>query len=240
MAENRRDRDRRFYFSRGQMFLLGAAFTLASLSIFLLGMYVGKSIEARKMVKPAEPLLKFPVNPSAQAPAAPLSSQAKDDPVVFENPTKVATAQPLVVENSKPGQTAEPAAKTETGAVTESKASVKEIAPVKAAEKKAEKKTDKAPPEPAKKAAADDSDAKDSSKNWRVQVNAYPDEQSAKQLVDRLKNKSYNAYVTEVRNKGKIWYRVSVGKYDSREEADKVLESLKAKENFTKAFATTR
>ncbi len=48
-----------------------------------------------------------------------------------------------------------------------------------------------------------------------------------KQLVDRLKNKGYNAYVTEVQNKDKTWFRVSVGKFGSREEADKIVETLK-------------
>jgi cell division septation protein DedD len=234
MAENRRERDKRFYYSRGQMFLLGGAFTLASITIFLLGIYVGKSIEARKVVKPDEPLLKFPVNPPAQAPGAAPSGQGADEQAVFENQTKVvAGAQPLVEENPKPAKSAEPAVKTE--AVKDSKAPVKDTVPQKVVEKKAEK----APAEPTTTAAAE-GDAKDSSKNWRVQVNAYPDELSAKQLVDRLKNKSYNAYVTEAQNKGKTWYRVSVGKYGSREEADKMLEILKAKENFTKAFAATK
>ena len=34
MAENRRGKENRFYFSRGQMVLLGGAFTLASLVIY--------------------------------------------------------------------------------------------------------------------------------------------------------------------------------------------------------------
>ena len=229
MAENRRDRDKRFYFSRGQMILLGGAFTLAAITIFLLGMFVGTSIEARKMVKADEPLVRFPVKSSAQAPA----SSPDGEPTVFENQTKVTAAQPLAEETPKAANAPDSAAKTE---VKEKQAPVKEAPPVKAAEKKAEK----APPEPAKKATADEGDAKDAGKNWRIQINAYPDELSAKQLVDRLNNKSYNAYITEVRNKGKIWYRVSVGKYASREEADKMLETLKVKENFTKAFATTR
>jgi len=44
MAENRRGKENRFYFSRGQMVLLGAAFTVASVIIFFLGMFVGKGI----------------------------------------------------------------------------------------------------------------------------------------------------------------------------------------------------
>jgi cell division septation protein DedD len=71
-------------------------------------------------------------------------------------------------------------------------------------------------------------------------VNAYPDERSAKLLVDRLKNKGYNAYVSEVQNRGRTWYRVSVGRFHSREEAEKTVETLKAKENHLQAFAASK
>ncbi len=97
-----------------------------------------------------------------------------------------------------------------------------------------ESKADK--PEPAAESAKSESiDAE--GKVWRAQVDAFPDERSAKQLVDRLKNKGYNAYVNEVEFRGKPWYRVSVGKYGSREEADKIVGALKDKENYAKAFA---
>ena len=75
---------------------------------------------------------------------------------------------------------------------------------------------------------------------WRAQVNAFPDERSAIQLVDRLKNKGYNAYVSDVQNRGKTWYRVSVGRYDSREQAEKIADALRTKENHPKAFAASK
>ena len=71
-----------------------------------------------------------------------------------------------------------------------------------------------------------------------MQVNAFPDEKSGKVSVDRLKNKGYNAYLMEARNNGKLWYRVRVGEFSSREEAERIADILKSKENFTKAFAT--
>lgn len=236
MAENRKERDKRFYYSRGQMMLLGAAFTAASAAIFFLGMYVGKSIEARKMVKGEEPLIKVPVKPAGQVPAPPVAGSPKEE-TVYESDTKTALTQPPVEAKAKEAKEvketpeAKAAAKTET---KEKKNPAKEPPVAKAAEKAAEK----APP--VDTAKVDDGESKDAGKNWRVQVNAYPDELSAKQVVDRLKNKGYNAYFTEVRYKGKIWYRVNVGKYSSKEEAEKMRESLKTKENFAKAFATAK
>ncbi|HMF47322.1 MAG TPA: SPOR domain-containing protein, partial [Candidatus Saccharimonadales bacterium] len=96
--------------------------------------------------------------------------------------------------------------------------------------------------EDAKKRAESESPAhaKDQVQVWRAQVNAFPDDKAAKQLVERLKNKGYNAYITEFQNRGKPWYRVSVGKYSSREEADKVVESLKNDGSFTTAFSASK
>jgi cell division septation protein DedD len=91
-----------------------------------------------------------------------------------------------------------------------------------------------------KTSSTENAQGKEAGTSWTVQVNAFPDANSAKIWVDRLKNKGYNAYVTEVRNQDKVWYRVRVGHYDTRSEAEKIEETLKTKENFTKAFATSR
>ncbi|HEX9146063.1 MAG TPA: hypothetical protein VGA09_17460, partial [Candidatus Binatia bacterium] len=69
MADNRRGKDRHYYFTLGQMVLLGAAFILTSAVIFFLGIFIGQGIEARKMVRPEEPLVKIPVKPSVEGSA---------------------------------------------------------------------------------------------------------------------------------------------------------------------------
>ena len=86
MAENRRGKENRFYFSRGQMVLLGAAFTLATVVIFFLGIFVGKSIEERKLLKKEEPLVKIPVKPgSAEPSAAPAPPPQPRDEITFND-----------------------------------------------------------------------------------------------------------------------------------------------------------
>jgi cell division septation protein DedD len=236
MAENRRGKENRFYFSRGQMVLLGGAFTLASLVIFILGIFVGKGIEERKLVKREEPLVKIPVKPGAQESSAAATPQAKDEITFNDSLPPVGGTVALAEEKPKETKAAEKVAAQE---VKEKTIPLKpEALPAKVAEKHVEKvalaenapkKTDSAP-----------GDTKELGKTWRAQVNAYPDDRSAKQIVDRLKNKGYNAYVTEVQNRGKTWYRVSVGKYTSHDEADKVAELLRGKENFPKTFVASR
>ena len=222
MAENRRGKENRYYYSRGQMVLLGGAFTLAALVIFFLGMFVGMGVEERKIFKKEEPLVKIPVRPEG-APAGGGAAQKKDE-ITFNDP-EVKSAAPRLAEERAKEKPPE-------------KIAIAEAPAVKAVEKKTEKVATDAAPKKAESPA--NAEAGDQGKVWRAQVNAFPDERSAVQLVDRLKNKGYNAYVSEVQNRGKTWYRVSVGLYDRREEADKIVEALRTKENHPKAFAATK
>ena len=226
MAENRRGKENRFYFNRGQMVLLGAAFVFASVIIFALGVFVGKNIEGRKLFKPEEPLVKLPVKPGAQEPTA-ATAPPKNEITFNDGLPRSAAAAALEApsRSEKPVQTA-------------AKENLKSEA-ARSREKNTEKSAtaeDSAKKPEAKKAG----DAAEAGKVWRAQVNDFPDDRSAKQIVDRLRNKGYNAYVTEVENRGRTWYRVNVGKYQTREEADKVAERLRTKENYPKAFAATR
>ena len=222
MAENRRGKENRFYFSRGQMVLLGGAFTLASLVIFLIGMFVGRGIEERKIAKREEPLVKIPLRPESKTTDG-VAAPQKDE-ITFNDALSKAPAAPLAEEKAKPEKPPEKIAKAEVTAP------------------KPDKKSEKVKAEATleKTEASANAEAADAGKVWRAQVNAFPDERSAKLLVDRLKNKCYNAYVSETQNRGKTWYRVSVGRYNSREEAEKIVEALRTTENHPKAFAASK
>lgn len=232
MAENRRGKENRFYFSRAQMVLLGAGFTLAAAIIFVLGLFVGKSIEARKLVKKEEPLVRIPVKPGTPQPGGASAAQARDEITFNDSPAKAAAPAAAQEKSAE-------AKRIEKDAPEEKKQEIAKPAArtVKASETKEVKSS---PSDGDAKKAESAPEQKDQNKVWRAQVNAFPDERSAKQIVDRLKNKGYNAYVTEVQNRGKSWFRVSVGRYNSREEADKMVEVLRSKENFPKAFAASR
>jgi cell division septation protein DedD len=234
MAENRRGKENRFYFSRGQMVLLGAAFTLSSLIIFFLGIFVGKGIEERMSVKKEEPLVKIPVKPSAQDAS---TAAAPRDEIAFNDALPSAGGAEASADEKpkdvKPVESAALVAAKEKGTAPRPS-----VLPPKAVEKNVDKATPSQ--DASKKLEPINPEPQDAAKSWRAQVNAYPDERSAKLIVDRLKNKGYNAYFNEVQNNGKTWYRVSVGKYASRNEAEKVLASLQGKENFPKAFVTSK
>lgn len=238
MAENRRGKDRRYFFTLAQMVLLGTGFAVTCIIVFVLGIVIGKGIEARKAVRPEEPVVKIPIKPSAQGSAG-AAAAPKEELTFYETLTKSPQSPPKVDASGEdkandsakpPKRTAAKDGKPENGRAAASGSR-------RQTENRPEQTT---PVATAATQASELADGKEVAKVWTVQVNAYPDERSARQLVDRLKNKGYNALMTETRNNGKIWYRVRVGRYGSREEADRAVEELKDKEKFERAFATSR
>ncbi|HET9915538.1 MAG TPA: hypothetical protein VFQ89_00410, partial [Candidatus Binatia bacterium] len=111
MAENRRGKDSRYFLSRGQMIILGGAFTLASLVIFLIGMMVGKVIEERKILKKDEPLVKMPVKPAG---AAGGGAGKSDEITFYDTLAKSRSSQALAEQPTKEAnQEAEKTARSE-------------------------------------------------------------------------------------------------------------------------------
>jgi cell division septation protein DedD len=229
MAENRKGKDKRFYFSRGQFLLLGCGFSVSSMIVFFLGMLVGQGMEERKIVKPAEPAMRIPIRPTQGANSG--TAASKEEITFYDTLTRPAPAQARSEEETREAKKAEKNSKADSREIRLS--AKQEVASV------AKRAEDKPAPAASKPRPAE-ADAKESRKPWTVQVNAFPDENSAKTWVDRLRDKGYNAYLSESRSQGRVWYRVRVGRFESRDEAEKTQESLKRKEHLAKAFATSR
>jgi cell division septation protein DedD len=229
MAENRKGKDKRFYFSRGQFVLLACGFSVVCVVVFFLGMLAGQGMEERKIVKPAEPVMKIPVRPTQGSNSA--LAGPKEEITFYDTLTRTAPAQVRAEEEAREARKAEKNSKAES---RENRLPARqEVASV------AKRAEDKPAPAAGKPRPTED-DTKESRKPWTVQVNAFPDEKSAKTLVDRLRDKGYNAYLAESQVQGRVWYRVRVGRFESRDEAEKTQESLKRKEHLAKAFATSR
>jgi DedD protein len=229
MAENRKAKDKRYYLSRGQLILLGGGFAVVSVIVFFLGMLVGKSIEERKVIKPPEPLVRMPVRPIAQG-ASSTPAQPREEMTFYETLTKSAATPAL--SDEPPKEIKKNTDKTVKLEPKDSNASAREGSAAKVRKLEEKPTTTLKRPQPLENS--------DASKSWTVQVNAFPDEKSAKNWVDRLKEKGYKAFSTEVRTNGRVWYRVRVGRFNSREEAEKIEDTLRTKENMPNSFATSR
>lgn len=75
---------------------------------------------------------------------------------------------------------------------------------------------------------------------YAVQVASSQSEEKALALVNRLKAQGYPAYIEEVELKGKKWYRVRVGSFRNRDDAQKLVDKLKEKEGLKDAMVWKR
>ncbi|HPN37566.1 MAG TPA: SPOR domain-containing protein [Melioribacteraceae bacterium] len=58
------------------------------------------------------------------------------------------------------------------------------------------------------------------------QVSAFKSKKVAEKEVNAIKNKKFNAYITEHKDKKATWYRVRIGDFDTLQEAENSLKSF--------------
>ncbi|MFH1728488.1 MAG: SPOR domain-containing protein [Pseudomonadota bacterium] len=74
--------------------------------------------------------------------------------------------------------------------------------------------------------------SKFSGKGFTIQVNSFKDKNQADKAVSKLKEKGYTAYIMKKYiDESGLWYRVRVGQFVTREEAEKYAALLKNSEN---------
>lgn len=261
MAENRKDRESGlYYFSKGQLVVVATGFTATCVLVFLLGILIGQGLEERKLRKQEEPLVKVPLQPLTPGSKPGQGAPGKDELTFYDTLGKTPSGaqsggRPPAKEAKAADKPAKPEVKPELKELTEAPEAkpAKEIkiakttataeapAAVQKAKTKMEKEaaTEDNTPEPAQK-PAEEAKTETAQRQWTVQVNAFPDERSAQRLVERLKQKGYDAYLVTANIKGRDWYRVRVGHFASRGQTKELLEDLQTKENFTKAIAVSR
>ena len=77
-----------------------------------------------------------------------------------------------------------------------------------------------------------------SGKKWSVQISAAPAKDVADSLAQRLIAKGYNGYVAQAEVKGQTYYRVRVGPFAAREEAESARQALARQEDYRDAYLT--
>ena len=74
---------------------------------------------------------------------------------------------------------------------------------------------------------------------WSVQVAAFRSEQDANRLARVLQDRGWEAYVTSAEVGAVTLYRINVGRFRTREAAERLLLKLKDKEAYTTAFVAS-
>ena len=253
MADNRKSNSQ-YFLSRAQVIVLTVAFTITCVAAFVLGMVIGQGIEERKVLQREEPLVKLALPPGTAGSKGGPGAAAKDDLTFYDTLGQPSPAAPPVKEAKAAEKTAKTAKETKAAretrlAARETKSATKEAKPavkeIKPAAAEAPPAAETAPEGGAAEKASSTAEAKKPEplpreSGWTVQVNAYPEEKTAQRLVERLKEKGYDAYMVVSNVKGRTWYRVRVGKFSTREEAKKQQEELQTNENLTKTVTVSR
>jgi cell division septation protein DedD len=71
---------------------------------------------------------------------------------------------------------------------------------------------------------------------WSVQVNASRNQTDSLKLAKKLKDKGYDTQVVEAHVQGRTWYRVRVGHFATKQDAQALLNILKSKEGLGRAL----
>jgi DedD protein len=198
-----------------QLVFLFMATTVVSVVIFLCGVLVGRSVQA-------DGIGGSPVTEVAADPA-PVSQQLPTEPPAAEPPTP-ATEDLLTY----PDRLASPKATTEK---------LKDDAPAKSDSPRASAADDvskpSAPSRPNEPPVASPAAQGARPGTWIVQVVSLRDRAAAAQIVQRLKNKGYPAFLVAPTSGGPTQlYKVQVGRYGDRAEAQQVQARLKREEQF--------
>jgi cell division septation protein DedD len=193
------------HLSGKQLVFLFMATTVVSVIIFLLGVQVGRGVPVQRSSEP-------PMESAAAAPNQPSSSAAPPG------------AGPPA---------AEPPPPADDGANLSYKERLEEPTPPKETLKQAEPSAaEKRPaPAPAPPPATEPVAGAPQRGTWVLQVHALRDAKVANGIVQRLSKKGYPAFVVSSGAPTSM-YRVFVGRYQDRSEAERVAERLRKEEQF--------
>ena len=195
-----------------QLVFLFMAATVVSVVIFLCGVLVGRGVRLeRGTVADVAPLTSVAETTPPQSTPAPAPTPAGSDPTV-------ATPPPAVDELSYFNR------------LDKGKAPVEQLKP--APDKAAPSVEKPAPPAAAKAPPAEAMAPEPSGQGFAVQIAALNVRSEAEAIAKRLASKGYAAYVLSPANGTPAVYRVRVGKFPTRREAETVAGRLQKEEQF--------
>ena len=205
------------HLSGKQLFALFMATVVVSVVIFLIGVFVGRNVRAQQaaaaehLSDSAAALTPAPVRQPAPAPAASESALEAAEP-----PTPPAETDELSYKRRLEGPSSSESLKTPAPAPP---------APPQATQ------TRTATPAPAPQAAAAGTIGTPQPGTWVIQIHVLRDRTAANGIVRRLIAKGYPAFLVAA-GPPTSSYKVQVGRYKDKDEAQKVIERLKKEEQF--------
>jgi cell division septation protein DedD len=209
--------------SKKQLVFLFMATTVVSVVIFLCGVLVGRNVRGDSLLA-AESNKRPSTSGAGISSEQPTPSPAPDVPAPADRPltydTRLSGEKP-VAENLKARTESGAAAEVPTPAVTPPARDAKVETPSKPVAPAPAPAPAAAAPQPAQPGV------------WAVQVVALTDRAAATAVVQRLHAKGYPAFLVSPQAGAPVQnYKVQVGKFDDRAEAEQIAGRLKKEEQF--------
>ena len=199
----------------GQSLTLIFGFVLGSVMIFALGIWVGRefSRQGREDERPVvvRPVATLPVRPVAGAAATPPPTGDRTPGQADERPTRPRLVPPT------------PTA-TSTQTVAPTRTSTRRQQPTRTMPREVQT------PVQTRRIATEASGGM-----WTVQAATTNDQVQALVAARRLRSKGYDAFTAQTDIGGVIWYRIQVGKFADKKEAEEMAARLR-KEGMVAAF----
>ena len=229
-----------------QLVFLFMAATVVSVVIFLCGVLVGRGVRAERAVSDStvatngEPTPAPPPSTPAQPPAGSDPTAAQPPPPTSEDltyfsrlekqtPTQEQLKPPAAEHKAPAAEHKAPAAPREAAA-TIGKSPAPPAVERRTHEPERTAPREAAPPKEASKAAA--AEAPPAGDGFAVQIAALNVRSEADAIAKRLSSKGYTAYVMSPANGTPSVYRVRVGKFPTRREAESIAAKLQKEEQF--------
>jgi cell division septation protein DedD len=225
----------------GQAFLLVFGFLIASVIIFLFGMWVGRDLTESRLSE--EPVVQLPV-PSRPTPGGAAGAAAEGVGQEFYADLKkkayeqlrtpaAATVSPTHESLRLPTPTGQLARDTPTQALPTPTRTLPALRPTQPAPPPPTRAAAPAPPTAAPREAG-------AGGPWTVQVGATMDSNEALAITLRLRGLGFEAYTVQAPLRGQTWYRIRVGRFASRDEARAVEGRLRQTGEFKGAYVTSQ
>ncbi|HUF41551.1 MAG TPA: SPOR domain-containing protein [Verrucomicrobiae bacterium] len=225
--------ERRFYFAQGQFAVLVAMFALSLGVIFFLGILTGESLHKKATAGYKSPLVSFTAGPRLPEPAATRSAVVepvplRDAALQAAEAVSETAVKPVVKTDNSQGDGVNGA----LPAGPKYAVSARLTPTVKA-------NRDAPPAVDAEFHAADGvTPNRERGASWTVQLAANREKALTEKQVVELKAGGYEAYIVETEREGQTWYRLRVGRFATRAEADALREVLEARQGYRTPFIT--
>ncbi|HMF51243.1 MAG TPA: SPOR domain-containing protein, partial [Candidatus Saccharimonadales bacterium] len=215
---------KRFYFEPRQVVVLAATFLLSLAVVFYLGILTGESFQKKTNGTVEKPEVKGTAAATMERFASTAGASTSDS---------ILPAQ----QNLQPVESGLTGIDERQVATTTKNTEIKRPAPAKV-------KSAASPPTPAQREAAkapavgkedartEDTAVVERETTWSVQLGAGTAKKMIKDQIARLKTKGYQGYVVEAERDGQTWYRIRVGRFGTRAEAETLRQALDNQEGF--------